>query len=149
MEVTENPPPAPLKADVPFSIPAYVQLTDAKEVEACVASTSARPRRAQVVLQRSSRADQTNPPDSLPYIESEDYTIVDMLAVDFDHGKDMRVTKDGKRVGMPCSDVPFQRLIKNVVIRRDRQADMLLLIRLTYRKMFPHVIVQRDPLRSA
>ncbi|KAL0631426.1 hypothetical protein Q9L58_009706 [Maublancomyces gigas] len=51
---TENP-PAASGTDVPFGNPAHIQLTDAEEVEAWVASSNARPLRAQVVLQSSPR----------------------------------------------------------------------------------------------
>lgn len=59
------------------------------------------------------------------------------------------MTKVGKREGMSRADEPFQRLLRKMVIRRDRQADAQLQICLTYRKRFPDTFVHRDALWSA
>ncbi|KAL0630443.1 hypothetical protein Q9L58_010710 [Maublancomyces gigas] len=103
---TDNPPTA-AGADGPFSNPAHIQLTDAEKVEAWVTSSYARPLRAQVVLHRALRSDQTPPPYDFAYIENDDYTMIDMPAEDSDCDENMPVTKEGKRVGMPRTDKPF------------------------------------------
>ncbi|KAL0632880.1 hypothetical protein Q9L58_008222 [Maublancomyces gigas] len=84
-----------------------------------VARSNARPLRAQVVLHRARRGDQTPPPHCFACIKKEDHAINDMPAEVSDHDEIIRVTKPGKRVGMPRTDAMFQRLISKVVIRRD------------------------------
>lgn len=58
---TQNPPPASASASpgLSFGNPACIQLSDVEQVEAWVASSKARPLRAQVVLHTVSRAADT------------------------------------------------------------------------------------------
>lgn len=87
-----------------FGNPACIQLTDADEVEAWVASSTSRPLRARVVLHRVFHTMDKPSPASLPYIEDDDYLMINMLVEDSNHDQNMRVTGTGKKVGMPWPD---------------------------------------------
>ncbi|KAL0631196.1 hypothetical protein Q9L58_009948 [Maublancomyces gigas] len=115
---TENP-AAASGANMPVGNPAHIQLTDTNEVEAWVASNNARPFGAQVVPNRTLREGYTPAPDGFAFIEDEDCKMIDIPTEDSDHVKNMRVTKEEKRFGMPLTDEPFQRFIRKLVLSRD------------------------------
>lgn len=146
----ETPGPAPANApyDVPYGDPACVQLTDAEEVEAWVSSSNARPLRVLVVLHRTQRGIQTPPPPGFPYVHDQDYTMLDMPAEDSDHDEKMRVNRHGMKVAMPRTDEPFQRLIRKIVIRRDRQQTHLDRVTTAYLIKYPDGIIPANPLWS-
>ena len=130
--------------------PRSVQITDSEEVECWLQDTKTRPHRILAILHRAGMdgIDGLETPParrSFPHIQEEDYTLVDLPAEDTEFDPNVRVTTTGRRIQLPRSDIGFQKVLHELIVRRDRQQGGIDHLTPVYLRKFPLGVGPDDP----